>query len=204
MWVGLLTDRINNKLEKHNLINEHALNSEPVPLSNDDDHNGDENGKKRNRFRFLVCNHVTRRHVGGQNKRLFPRRIYMNIEFSSQRREMILFLTTNMAAVTSRANHQLAKQKPWTCITLFCPFLSRRCTTTTWKCLISRFFEDGNTRRQLCFSFLQLWWSPSEFKSKNVANIWGIKRDGTSAIKFEAARIHCLNDVFVVVAVLVA
>ena len=33
MWVGLLTDRINNKLEKRNLINEHALNREPVPLT---------------------------------------------------------------------------------------------------------------------------------------------------------------------------
>ena len=32
MWVGLLTDRINNKLEKSNLINEYALNREPVPL----------------------------------------------------------------------------------------------------------------------------------------------------------------------------
>ena len=31
----------------------------------------------------------------------------MKIEFSSQRREMLLFLTTNMAAVTSRANEQL-------------------------------------------------------------------------------------------------
>ena len=25
----------------------------------------------------------------------------------------------------------------------FCTFLSRRCTTTTWRCLISRFVEDG-------------------------------------------------------------
>ena len=55
---------------------------------------------------FLVCNHVTRRPCWGQNKRIFPRRIYMKIEFSSQRREMLLFLTTNMAAVTSRANQQ--------------------------------------------------------------------------------------------------
>ena len=31
MWVGL-TDTINNKLEKSNLINEHALNRETVPL----------------------------------------------------------------------------------------------------------------------------------------------------------------------------
>ena len=33
MWVGLLTDRINNKLERSNLINEHALNRQPVPLA---------------------------------------------------------------------------------------------------------------------------------------------------------------------------
>ena len=33
MWVGLLTYKIfNNKLEKSNLINEHALNCQPVPL----------------------------------------------------------------------------------------------------------------------------------------------------------------------------
>ena len=31
MWVGLLTDRIDNKLERSNLINEHVLNHEPVP-----------------------------------------------------------------------------------------------------------------------------------------------------------------------------
>ena len=49
-------------------------------------------------------------HVGGQNKRIFPRRIYMKIEFSSQRREMLLFLTTNIAAVTSRANQQYLRE----------------------------------------------------------------------------------------------
>ena len=31
--MGLLTERINNKLEKSNLINKHALNREPVRLS---------------------------------------------------------------------------------------------------------------------------------------------------------------------------
>ena len=30
--MGLLTDRINNKLTRSNLINEHALNREAVPL----------------------------------------------------------------------------------------------------------------------------------------------------------------------------
>ena len=36
----------------------------------------------------------------------------MKIEFSSQRREMLLFLTTNMAAVTSLANQQLSQFVP--------------------------------------------------------------------------------------------
>ena len=49
-------------------------------------------------------------HVGGQNKRIFPRRIYMKIEFSFQRREMLLFLTTNIASVTSRANQQYLRE----------------------------------------------------------------------------------------------
>ena len=31
MWVRLLTERIKNKFEKSILINEHALNREPVP-----------------------------------------------------------------------------------------------------------------------------------------------------------------------------
>ena len=29
---GIIIDRINNKLERSNLINEHALNREPVPF----------------------------------------------------------------------------------------------------------------------------------------------------------------------------
>ena len=37
---------------------------------------------------------------------IFFRRIYMKMEFISQRREMFLFLTTNIAAMTSRANRQ--------------------------------------------------------------------------------------------------
>ena len=31
--MGLFTDRINNKLEKPNSVNERALNREPVPLN---------------------------------------------------------------------------------------------------------------------------------------------------------------------------
>ena len=39
------------------------------------------------------------------------------------------------------------KQQLFTYSTLFCTFLCCRCTTTTWKCLISRFMEDVNDRR---------------------------------------------------------
>ena len=46
-----------------------------------------------------------------------------------------------------------AKQQLCTCITLFCTFLCRRCTTTTWNWLISRFVEDGKDNNGL-FLFL--------------------------------------------------
>ena len=60
---------------------------------------------------------------------------------------------------------RLAKQQ---LCTLFCTFLCRRCTTTTWNCLISRFVEDGNRRQQLSFSFHELWYSPLEFNSTKI------------------------------------
>ena len=40
-------------------------------------------------------------HVGGQNNSIISWIIYKKMEFSSQRREMLLFFATNMAAVTS-------------------------------------------------------------------------------------------------------
>ena len=61
---------------------------------------------------FLACNHVIRQPCWGQNNIIFSRRIYMKIElFSSQRRETLLFLTTNMAAMTSLANQQYNLRK---------------------------------------------------------------------------------------------
>ena len=85
---------------------------------------------------------------------------------------------------------RLAKQQLCTCITLFCTFLCRHCTTTTWKYLISRFFEDVHTRQRLSFSFPEFWHSPLEFNvKKKFASFWRIRRDGISAIKFEAARL---------------
>ena len=55
-------------------------------------------------------------------------------------------------------SHRLrsVKKQLCTCITLFCTFLCRHCTATTWKCLISRFVEDVNTTQRLSFYFPDL------------------------------------------------
>ena len=90
----------------------------------------------------------------------------------------------------------------YTCITLFCTFLSRRCTTTTWKCLISRLVEDVNTRQRLSFSFPELWYNLLEFNSRKI---WRIeRRAGINAITFDVARTPFLSDVLLAVAVVVA
>ena len=56
-------------------------------------------------------------YVGSQYNRIFSRTIYMKIKFGSQRRETILFLTTNMAGrdVTSK------------------PAIKRNIYVSTWK-----------------------------------------------------------------------
>ena len=41
-------------------------------------------------------------------------------------------------------------------------------TTTTWNCLILRFFEDGNKIQQLSLSFPELWYNPLEFHSNKI------------------------------------
>ena len=100
---------------------------------------------------------------------------------------------------------RLAKQQLCTHITLFRTFLCRRCMTTTWKCLFSVLLRTCNTR-QCNFLFLYLNFNTVLQNStpKKIAHIWKIKRDGISALKFKAARIHFFGDVFVAVAVVVA
>ena len=49
----------------------------------------------------------------------------------------------------TRQNNNFARASS---ITLFCTFLCRHCTTTTWKCLISRFVKDVNKQWQNSFS----------------------------------------------------
>ena len=55
----------------------------------------------------LSVDGLHRRHVGGQNKRNFVLIVCIKIEVNSQRRKILLFMYTNMAAMTSHANHQL-------------------------------------------------------------------------------------------------
>ena len=52
---------------------------------------------------------------------------------------------------------------------LFAHFFSRFCTTTTWKCLISRFMENVNKERRNSMSPLsELGYGPQEFNSRRV------------------------------------
>ena len=99
---------------------------------------------------------------------------------------------------------RLARQQLCTCITLFCTSLGRRYTTATWECLISRFVEDVNKANKVSFSFPELWYRPLKFTLKKSANIWRIKRDGISEIKFEVARLHFLSRTFSAVVVALA
>ena len=96
---------------------------------------------------------------------------------------------------------RLAKQQLCTCITLFCTFLCRCCTTTTWNRLVSRFMEDVNTRQQFPFSFCDLRYSPLELTPEKFPNVWQIKWNDIRLMKFEKARVHFLTDVFAAVAV---
>ena len=99
---------------------------------------------------------------------------------------------------------RLAKQHLCTCITLFCTFPRRHCTTTMWKCLNFTFCREREHKTTTFFFFS--WTSIQYFRIQlqKTANIWQIERDGISAIKFEVARLHFVSEVFVAVAVAVA
>ena len=100
---------------------------------------------------------------------------------------------------------RLAKQQLCTRITLFCTFLlavvARLQRESALFHVLSRTGTQDNNFRFLLLNFDTVLYisTPKEF-----ASIRRIKRDGISAIKFEAARIHFLSDVFVAVAVFVA
>ena len=62
----------------------------------------------------------------------------------------------------------LSKQQLYTCSMLFSVFLCRHWMTTTWKCLISRFVEDVNTRQWRSLSFPELRNNFLEFISRKI------------------------------------
>ena len=76
-------------------------------------------------------------------------------------------MTATSRRTAKNNRFRLTKEQHCTCITLFCTFLCRHCTTTTWKCLISRSVEDVNTTERLSFSFPKLRYSLLEFSSRN-------------------------------------
>ena len=72
----------------------------------------------------------------------------------------------------------------------FCTFLCRYYTTTTWKCLISRFMEDANKRRRNFLLFLNISSIPKKSTPGKFAYIRYFKRTKINATKFEKNAIH--------------
>ena len=97
---------------------------------------------------------------------------------------------------------RLAKQQLCTCITLFCTFLCRRCRTTTWKCLISRFDKDVKTRQRLSSSFPELC-SLLEFNSREICQYLTNWTSWDKRDKVWSSANSLSSDVFVAVAVVV-
>ena len=91
----------------------------------------------------------------------------------------------------------LAKQQLYKCITLFVHFFESLPSLQDYDVKMPTFTWGSPKQKTTTFLFFS-WTSMSSFK---IANIWWIKRDGISAIKFEVARLHFLSGVFVAVAV---
>ena len=89
-----------------------------------------------------------------------------------------------------------SRQQRCTCITLFCTFLCRHCTTTTGKCLISRFIMDVNKQRLNFLSLSELDMVLRNSAQKGFACIWQSKWFGVIAIEIERTQIHFSSDVF--------
>ena len=90
------------------------------------------------------------------------------------------------------------KQRLCTRITLFCTFLCRHCTTTTWKCLISRLVKDLNKQWENFLSLELGYMVDGNSPPEGFTCIWqSIKRVGIITIKTEKMWIHFSCHVFV-------
>ena len=74
------------------------------------------------------------------------------------------------------------------CITLFCTFLCRHCTTTTWKCLTARFMEDVNKRRRIFLCLSKPEHGPQETNPEKSIYIWHFKSDVSAAVAVVVAK----------------
>ena len=150
-------------------------------------------GRRKDIGQLLVCSHVTRRPTFVVNTIDSFLKNLLKKGVSSQRRETLLSLVTNMVAVTFvqtsnrdfkiqrrgrrrerpksnrfyKQNNSFARASHF-----FCTFLSRFCTTTTWKCLISCFMENVNKQRRIIFLFLSFDMVPWNSASGGFAYIW--------------------------------
>ena len=69
-------------------------------------------------------------------------------------------------------------------------------TTTTWKCLISRFMENVNKQRRSFISLSELEYGPFEFHFRRFfAKFDKVSQVGIIAIETERTQIHFLRDV---------
>ena len=93
-------------------------------------------------------------HVNGYNRLWAPVKKSLNLSVQSSPDVVSLRSFSNddgdVNTNDKRNNRfRLAKEQLCTCITLlFCTFLCRHCSTTTWKFLISRFVENVDTRQR--------------------------------------------------------
>ena len=84
-------------------------------------------------------------------------------------------------------------------ITLFCTFLCCHCTTTTWKCLISRFVKNVSKQWQNFLLFMNFDMVDRNSAPEEFACIWQSKRVGIITIETEKMWIHFSCAVFVTV-----
>ena len=134
-------------------------------------------------------------HCHGNIFKSFPRPFRLRTQTQKNRKKLFLAWVARMNQKIigsfskddsdgNRNGKKAIKQQLCSYMTFLCLFFffffffCRHCTTTTWKCPISRFVEDVNTKERLSFYFPEL---PYRFKSRKICEI-----------KFEAGRVHFL------------
>ena len=95
----------------------------------------------------------------------------------------------------------LLRKQLCTYITLFCTFLCRHCTTTTWKCLIHVIRRTWTSDDKFFFLFLNLSAVAKKSTLGKLSYIWHFLQIRINATKFEETRIHFKSDVLTAVAV---